>query len=89
MKTFYFSLVTFTLNGVELIACFFYTCQIIDDALSLARGHQHNYLHALHTITYLRNETNYIPWLSAFNKFDFILGRFKNEEAPLFKVNFI
>ncbi|XP_055325495.1 uncharacterized protein LOC129579438 [Sitodiplosis mosellana] len=59
--------------------------QIVDDALSLARGHQHNYPQALNTIKYLRNETDYIPWLSAFNNFDFILARFKNEEAALFK----
>ncbi|XP_031623813.1 membrane alanyl aminopeptidase-like [Contarinia nasturtii] len=62
--------------------------QIVDDALNLARARQLNYSQALHTIEYLQNETDYIPWLSAFNNFEFILARFKTEEAPMLE-NFL
>lgn len=55
--------------------------------MSLARARHLNYKKALNTVGYLKNETEYVPWLSAFNNFDFILARFKNEEASKFKVN--
>lgn len=61
--------------------------QIVDDSLNLARGNQLSYEQALHTIQYLKNETEYVPWYAAFSNFDFILNRFKNDESTIFKVS--
>lgn len=51
----------------------------------MARANQLNYAQALHTIEYLKNETDYAPWYAAFSNFDYILNRFNNEESKLFK----
>lgn len=64
----------------------FHTQKLIDDALTLARFSYMNYEHALSVVSYLRNEIDYIPWVSAFKNFDFILSRFEPNEAFLFKV---
>lgn len=61
--------------------------QIVDDALNLARAQQLRYELALEAIEYLKNEIVYMPWKAAFTNLEFILARFKNEEAPIFKVN--
>ncbi|XP_031619288.1 membrane alanyl aminopeptidase-like [Contarinia nasturtii] len=55
--------------------------QIVDDALSLSRGHQLNYEQSLHTVQYLQKETDYIPWVSALNNFKFILARFQKDDS--------
>lgn len=63
--------------------------QIIDDSLNLARGNLLNYKKALNTIDYLRHETDYIPWLAAFENLNFILNRFTVEEKAVFEVNYL
>lgn len=55
--------------------------QIVDDALNLARAKELTYSQAFAIIDYLRNETEYYPWLSAINGFDFLL-RVLGETSP-------
>lgn len=59
--------------------------KIIDDALRIASDSYLSYEKALHIVQYLQNETDYIPWKAAFDNFEFILNRFKSNEARLFE----
>lgn len=61
--------------------------KIIDDVLSLARFSYLHYQNAFPVVFYLQNEIEYIPWKAAFKNLDFVLRRFKPNEAPVFKVN--
>ncbi|XP_063609325.1 aminopeptidase N-like [Penaeus indicus] len=46
--------------------------QIIDDAMNLARAGQLSYETALHILSYLKNETEYLPWSAALNSLDYL-----------------
>lgn len=46
-----------------------------------------NFTLALETIQFLVNETNYIPWMAAFNNLAYIGARFKSSEIDIYKVN--
>ncbi|XP_047471493.1 aminopeptidase N-like [Penaeus chinensis] len=46
--------------------------QIIDDAMNLARAGQLRYETALHMLSYLKNETEYLPWSAALNSLDYL-----------------
>lgn len=56
--------------------------QIVDDALNLARAGEISYAQAFRIVDYLRNETEYYPWLSALTAFDF-LSRVLGETSPV------
>ncbi|KAH8358872.1 hypothetical protein KR093_002952 [Drosophila rubida] len=49
--------------------------QVVDDLLNLARAGLLEYSLALEVLEYLETETNYIPWTSAFNGFNFLAIR--------------
>ncbi|XP_017020701.1 membrane alanyl aminopeptidase [Drosophila kikkawai] len=55
--------------------------QIVDDLFNLARAGQISYNLTLQVIEYLETETNYIPWTSAFNGFNFLTIRLGNDTA--------
>lgn len=46
--------------------------QLIDDAMNLARAGYINYSIPLDVTTYLKHETDYVPWKAALNSFSFI-----------------
>lgn len=46
--------------------------QLIDDAFNLARADQLSYRTAFQLANYLRKETKYVPWKSAFDVFEYI-----------------
>ncbi|CAG2054125.1 unnamed protein product, partial [Timema podura] len=46
--------------------------QLLDDSLNLARAGILDYVSALDVTRYLYRETDYIPWYSAFNAFNFL-----------------
>lgn len=46
--------------------------QIIDDLFNLARASKVSYSLALDTVSYLRLETEFVPWLTAFNNLVYI-----------------
>ncbi|ALC45615.1 CG31198 [Drosophila busckii] len=49
--------------------------QIVDDLLNMARAGYINYELTLAVLEYLETETNYIPWTSAFNGFNYLAIR--------------
>jgi aminopeptidase N len=53
--------------------------QIIDDLFNLARARVLKYGLVLETVEFLRNETNYIPWQSAFTALNWISRRMSSE----------
>ncbi|XP_068156512.1 membrane alanyl aminopeptidase [Drosophila tropicalis] len=55
--------------------------QIVDDLLNLARSGQITYNLTLDVLEYLETETNYIPWTSAFNGFNFLSIRLGTDIA--------
>ncbi|KAH8382802.1 hypothetical protein KR009_005332 [Drosophila setifemur] len=55
--------------------------QIVDDLFNLARAGHIAYNLTLDVIEYLETETNYIPWTSAFNGFNFLTIRLGNDTA--------
>lgn len=46
--------------------------QLINDGLNLAKSGYLNYTMALELIEYLKQETDYIPWYSAFSEINYI-----------------
>lgn len=46
--------------------------QLIDDSMNLARAGYINYSIPLDVTTYLKHETDYVPWKAALNSFSFI-----------------
>lgn len=60
--------------------------QIVDDLLSFARAGDISYSFVMKFLLYLKNETNYLPWMSAFNGFSFILSRLRDSDLDLFYV---
>ena len=58
--------------------------QIVDDVLNLARGGLLDYQMAFDILDYLPSETNYIPWLSAFNGLSYLSRRMAGEHSALF-----
>lgn len=61
--------------------------KLVADSLYLAAVNQLSYDEALSTIQYLANETDPVPWSSAFSNFYHILTRCNADQAVLFKVN--
>eukprot|EP00099_Drosophila_melanogaster_P028720 NP_732654.1 uncharacterized protein Dmel_CG31198 [Drosophila melanogaster] len=55
--------------------------QIVDDLFNLARAGYVTYNLTLDVIEYLQTETNYIPWTSAFNGFNYLTIRLGNDTA--------
>ncbi|KAH8311145.1 hypothetical protein KR044_004573 [Drosophila immigrans] len=55
--------------------------QVVDDLLNLARAGLINYSLTLEVLEYLETETNYIPWTSAFNGFNFLAIRLGTDVA--------
>ncbi|KAM7359496.1 uncharacterized protein ACRADG_013108 [Cochliomyia hominivorax] len=49
--------------------------QVVDDLLNLARAGEIDYSLAFDVLEYLETETNYLPWTSAFNGFNYITIR--------------
>lgn len=47
--------------------------QIVDDLLNLARANILNYSYSFGIVRYLKNETEYYPWHSAINNFNYLL----------------
>nr|CAD7197139.1 unnamed protein product [Timema douglasi] len=63
--------------------------QLLDDSLNLARAGILDYATALDVTSYLYRETDYIPWYSAFNAFNFLNIRLRGASPAgyqLFKV---
>nr|CAD7396260.1 unnamed protein product [Timema cristinae] len=63
--------------------------QLLDDSLNLARAGILDYVSALDVTSYLYRETDYIPWYSAFNAFNFLNIRLRGASPAgyqLFKV---
>lgn len=58
--------------------------QVVDDLFNLARGGVVSYSSAVDIIRYLKNETHYIPWLSANNGLTFLSQRVKTEDEAIF-----
>ena len=61
--------------------------QIIDDALSLARSTQKEYLDykiALPLTNYLKNEEEYVPWSAASNGFNFLNTKLSSDATYSF-----
>lgn len=59
--------------------------QIIDDLFSLARVKNHifvSYDTVMSATTYLKRETNHLPWKAFFNGMSFVYERFVYEENP-------
>nr|XP_033323078.1 uncharacterized protein LOC117218638 [Megalopta genalis] len=54
--------------------------QLIDDVLHLARRNYTNYETALNLTLYLKNETDYIPWMSAFRNLDWLRMMFSTSK---------
>ncbi|XP_017772729.1 PREDICTED: uncharacterized protein LOC108559870 [Nicrophorus vespilloides] len=50
--------------------------QLVDDVLNLARGDYTKYNDSLNFIGYMKEETSYYPWYTAFNSFSFLRKRF-------------
>ncbi|XP_046806348.1 membrane alanyl aminopeptidase-like [Lucilia cuprina] len=46
--------------------------QVVDDLLNLARSGEMEYSLAFDVLSYLETETNYLPWTSAFNSFNYL-----------------
>lgn len=68
--------------------------QIIDDALSLARSTQKEYLSydiALGLTEYLKDEESYLPWSAASNAFSFLNTKLSSDKETYnyFKVCFL
>lgn len=60
--------------------------QIVDDLFQLSRAGIIKYSTSIDIIRYIKNETNYIPWLSAFNHgFTFLAQRTNNDNKDVFK----
>ncbi|KAG8230286.1 hypothetical protein J437_LFUL010189 [Ladona fulva] len=55
--------------------------QLVCDSLNLAKAGYLNYNHALGLTSYLARETDFIPWSSAYNPFDFLSSRIGNSSA--------
>jgi aminopeptidase N len=55
--------------------------QIIDDLFNLARGGVIDYKSAVDVIRYIKQEKNYIPWLSAVNGLTFLSQRVNGKES--------
>ncbi|KAM8705010.1 hypothetical protein ACLKA7_009465 [Drosophila subpalustris] len=53
--------------------------QIVDDLLNLARAGHIEYSLTFAVLEYLETETNYIPWTSGFNGFNFLAIRLGND----------
>lgn len=53
---------------------------IIDDLLNLARSGYTDYSIALSATSYLKKETNYIPWRAAFNGLSYLTKRFAGRD---------
>ncbi|XP_011870129.1 PREDICTED: uncharacterized protein LOC105563274 [Vollenhovia emeryi] len=53
--------------------------QIIDDLFNLARADYIEYELLMNATTYLRQETNHLPWKAFFNGLAFIYGRFEQQ----------
>ena len=49
--------------------------QLIDDIMNLARSNHASYDLVLDLLTYLRHESDFIPWESAFKALDFLHSR--------------
>lgn len=63
--------------------------QLIDDVFHLAQANKVGYRLAFDLTEYCTNETEYIPWRSLFNNFDFIDMMLRAESNySVFKVNF-
>ncbi|KAJ8921492.1 hypothetical protein NQ315_003110 [Exocentrus adspersus] len=54
--------------------------QLIDDIFNIARVGEIDYTMVFQLTEYLVNETEYSPWYSAFNAFDYLLGKMGNED---------
>ena len=55
--------------------------QLLDDALNLARANRLDYTTALDLMSYLKQETDYIPWKAAFTAMTFIDNLLVNHEG--------
>jgi len=63
---------------------------IVDDLLNLGRAGRENYDTVLNGLTYLKRETNYLPFKAAFNGLDYLNRRFMGkEEHSLLKVSYV
>ncbi|KAJ6645268.1 Membrane alanyl aminopeptidase, partial [Pseudolycoriella hygida] len=58
--------------------------QVVDDTLNLARGELLDYKLALSILQYIEGETNYLPWLAAFNNLIYIQRRFSAEQLNVY-----
>ncbi|XP_063990680.1 putative aminopeptidase-2 isoform X2 [Diachasmimorpha longicaudata] len=61
---------------------------LVDDLLNLARAGDLDYKIALDGLEYIKNETNYLPFKSFFNGFDYLHKRFAGGEHQHFFKNF-
>ncbi|KAL7640964.1 UNVERIFIED_CONTAM: hypothetical protein RMT77_008101 [Armadillidium vulgare] len=52
--------------------------QLIDDALTLAKAGLLHYEKALTLLSYLKKETEYVPWATALNRLSYINGMFQH-----------
>lgn len=59
--------------------------QIVDDSLNFGRSGDMSYDKVFDILTYLTNEENYLPWLSAFKGFSFLETRMDATNLPVFK----
>jgi hypothetical protein len=63
---------------------------IVDDLLNLGRAGRENYDTVLDGLTYLKRETNYLPFKAALNGLDYLNRRFTGkEEHSLLKVGYV
>jgi aminopeptidase N len=59
--------------------------QIIDDLFNFARSGERTFEFAYEMFDYLKTEEHYIPWLSAFTTFNFLISKMNAAELAQFK----
>lgn len=65
---------------------FFLFYKIVDDCLNLARGNYVDIRFAMSLLSYLENESSYLPWKAAFTNLESMARRFDSTEVLTYQV---